>query len=144
MKKDFLQKLGTFMGLYDDEDDYYFEEGNPVKECLNVVSKHKTDFEVAGNSIKILSPTCFEDSTKIADCIIEKNIVIVNLTSLNPIQPVIDFLSGVVYSVKGSIEPIGKNSLAIIPEEIDIDQHTLNLFNEKHMKMKKFFNTKVS
>lgn len=84
----------------------------------NVVSIHSSK-----NTRFVLSePRNYEDTQDIADHLRSRRSVIVNLHKARPDQAVriVDFLSGTVYALSGSISKIGPNIFLCTPDGVDI------------------------
>lgn len=68
-------------------------------------------------------PKNFDDSQKIADIIKDSQPVIVNFEGLDAVvtKRISDFVSGVVYAMKGNMRMINKTVLLCAPAQVDID-----------------------
>ncbi|MBQ2469192.1 MAG: cell division protein SepF, partial [Clostridia bacterium] len=67
--------------------------------------------------MKVVKPQQFDSVTQIADHLLNKRTVVLNLesTSKETARRLIDFLSGVAYSIDGSIKKIASNAYVITP-----------------------------
>ena len=79
---------------------------------------------LSGNMIelKVVKPERFESVTQIADHLLKKRTVVLNLESTNKetARRLIDFLSGVAYSIEGSLKKIASNAYVITPANVDV------------------------
>ena len=79
---------------------------------------------LSGNAIEIMvvQPEKFESATRIADQLLANRTINLNLEKTNKetARRLIDFLSGVVYSIKGSIQKSATNSYVIAPANVKI------------------------
>lgn len=79
---------------------------------------------LSGNAIelKVVKPEHFESVTQIADHLLKKRTVVLNLENTNKetARRLIDFLSGVAYSIEGSLKKIASNAYVITPSNVDV------------------------
>jgi len=150
MAKIFDKMKDLMFGEYEDDDDYYEEDGYdiPVREVAPAPSLRELPKEPMyaesmsakrGSASKnnpqvysintqvqmqvvIIKPECYEDAQEICDQIKTKRPVVVNLEKVEyPIaQRIMDFLSGTCYSLEGSIQRVANNIFIIAPENVDI------------------------
>ena len=72
--------------------------------------------------VVLVKPDKFDDASAIADHLREKRTVVLNLESTNKdvARRLIDFLSGVAYSIGGSLKKIASNAYVITPSNVDV------------------------
>ncbi len=79
--------------------------------------------------MKVVKPEKYESQTaqKIADHLLSNRTVVLNLESTNKesARRLIDFLSGVAYSIGGYIQRVAANTFIIVPENVDISGEQL-------------------
>lgn len=79
---------------------------------------------LSGNAIemKVVKPESFDSVTQIADHLIKKRTVVLNLEKANKetARRLVDFLSGVAYSIEGSLTKIAANAYVITPSNVDV------------------------
>lgn len=79
---------------------------------------------LSGNAIemKVVKPEHFESVPQIADHLLNKRTVVLNLENANKetARRLIDFLSGVAYSIDGSLKKIASNAYVITPSNVDV------------------------
>lgn len=77
-----------------------------------------------GIEMKVVKPDKYDSATaqKIADHLLSKRTVVLNLEETNKesARRLIDFLSGVAYSINGYIQRVAANTFIIVPENVDI------------------------
>lgn len=98
--------------ITDDGDEYYNVSGeNAVKEA-----------EKSGNKMILLEPRAYSESTQIADHLKNRNSVVVNLKRVTSDQAkrIIDFLSGVIYAINGSMQKIGIGIYLCTPKNVNV------------------------
>ncbi len=133
--KNFTGRLSNTAPDYDDYDDYedFEEEENYYKEeplperkvrtsrmesSNKVVSIHTT----AQLNVVVFHPENSSDAFAIAECLMEKNTVVLNLENTNKevYRRVVDFLSGVAYANGGQIKSIAKRTYIITPYNVGL------------------------
>lgn len=72
--------------------------------------------------MKVVKPEHFESVPQIADHLLNKRTVVLNLENTNKetARRLIDFLSGVAYSIDGSLKKIASNAYVITPNNVDV------------------------
>ncbi len=144
----FIDKLKGVTGNgYDDtyEDDYYdsFDDYGtaPIDDQPGMGQANIGNMGNAGNvntvgamggislsgsgaalEMKVVKPQQFDSVTQIADHLLNKRTVVLNLenTSKETARRLIDFLSGVAYSIDGSMKKIATNAYVITPNNVDV------------------------
>ena len=115
----------------EDEDDYAFESiNNPAPAASNpvssgseftgrVVNMHRSG---AKPGIVLFRPGKFNDSSKAADELKANKAVIVNMENVDSAlaRRVVDFLSGTVYAMDGSIRKIAQAAYLFCPSNVEI------------------------
>ncbi len=111
---------------YEEEENYYEEEPLPERNVKatrlegnsKVVSIHTT----AQLNVVVFHPENSSDAFAIAECLMEKNTVVLNLENTNKdvYRRVVDFLSGVAYANGGQIKSIAKRTYIITPYNVGI------------------------
>jgi len=75
----------------------------------------------------VLQPSNLEDAKEICDYLKDKKPVVVNIDlegmQLEMPQRILDFLSGCVYALDGSIETVTKGIYVVVPSNVDISNH---------------------
>ena len=81
----------------------------------------------AALELKVVKPQHFDSVPQIADHLLNKRTVILNLENTNKetARRLIDFLSGVAYSIDGSLKKIGVNAYVITPSNVDVGEAQL-------------------
>ena len=84
---------------------------------------------LAGSAIelKVVKPQRFESVPQIADHLLNKRTVVLNLEDTNKetARRLIDFLSGVAYSIDGNMKKIATNAYVITPNNVDVSGEQL-------------------
>ena len=111
-----FKKIFTYDGdddnLVGTEDEYYnMSEADAIKEA-----------DKSGNKMILLEPRAFSESQQIADHLKTRNSVVVNLKRVTTDQAkrIIDFLSGVIYAIGGSMQKIGVGIYLCAPKNVNV------------------------
>ena len=128
----FFKKTMEFIGLSDEEENIEVEpinENEPEKEKKNdsfsvnprknkVVNIHTT----TQLKVVVYTPNSFDNAREIADHLKAKKPVVINLENVETAvaRRIIDFLTGAVYAVDGSIQKIADRIFLIAPYNVGI------------------------
>ncbi len=105
---------GLFAQEPDIDDENYtedsFYEAEPVEE------------ETTGPKMILLEPRAFSESQQIADHLKKRNSVVVNLKRVTSDQAkrIIDFLSGCIYAIGGTMQKIGVGIYLCAPKNVNV------------------------
>lgn len=126
-----MNRIMGFFGMGDD--DHYEEEEDAVvsKGKNNVVSLH-TQKNIR---LVLFEPRSYEDSQEIADNLKSHRPVVVNLQLVRRDQAmrIVDFLSGTVYALGGSIQKLGPHIFICAPANVDIQGTITEMLEEKEL-----------
>lgn len=120
----FKDKFKSFITPVDDEE--YIEFSSSETENLSEYEKPKGKGvpNIPSNTKMVLfEPRSFEESEDVARYLKEKRAAVVNLHRLQRdyAQRTIDFLTGVVFALDGSIQKIGHNVILCTPNTIGVE-----------------------
>ena len=92
--------------------------GSDDRRSSKVVNIHAT----TQLKVELVKPERFENASEIADHLLEKRTVVLNLESTNKdiARRLIDFLSGVAYAGDGKIKKVSANTYIITPYSVDL------------------------
>lgn len=87
----------------------------------------------ASIEMKVLKPKTFESVPQIADHLLSKRTVVLNLedADADTSRRIIDFLFGVAYSINGSLKKIATKAYVITPNNVDVDEAKLTSKKKK-------------
>lgn len=126
--------FGKIKKLFSDEDD---EINNYSEDEYYSVSEEEAlkEADKSGNKMILLEPRAYSESQQIADHLKNRNSVVVNLKRVTAAQAkrIIDFLSGCVYSIGGTMQKIGVGIYLCTPKNVNI-QGKITDENEKPAK----------
>ena len=139
-----MNKLLNFMGIGDagENQEAAVEEKETKEEFFTPEPKSKYSDTSSGHSssyfgkkskvvnihattqlkVVVLQPTTYNDATEIAGHLKEKKPVVVNLEKLDKetARKIVDFLSGAVYALDGSMQKVANGILLIVPYTMGI------------------------
>lgn len=105
---------------YDDEPGYTA----PQTQTQNRPASRGMGLNSGALEMKVVKPERYDSQTaqKIADHLLSKRTVVLNLevASKESARRLIDFLSGVAYSINGYMQKVANNTFIIVPENVDI------------------------
>ena len=80
------------------------------------------DADITGNKVILLEPRAYSESQQIADYLKKRNSVVVNLKRVTSDQAkrIIDFLSGCIYAIGGSMQKIGVGIYLCAPKNVNV------------------------
>ena len=110
--KNIFKDDGDEENLIGTEDEYYtMSEEEAIKEA-----------DKSGNKMILLEPRAYSESQQIADHLKNRNSVVVNLKRVTSDQAkrIIDFLSGVIYAIGGSMQKIGVGIYLCAPKNVNV------------------------
>ena len=111
-----LERIGSFFSLRDDEEDDFDEHGNVVPITANRI-------RAGGVEVAIFAPAVFADVTDIADALRSRHVAIVNLQGADRslLQRVVDFTSGVAYTIDGKIQKLADAIYLVVPAGVAVN-----------------------
>lgn len=115
-------------GMLDNE--VFEEEDRSVRASENSYSSRGNSVNViSGASIemKVVTPKSYDTVTQIADLLVQKKTVLLNLESTNreTARRLIDFLSGAAYALGGGVQKVADNTYAITPNNVAVSKENV-------------------
>jgi len=108
---------------YDDEMFDYPQQVEQVEQGVGSGSGSNFGGVSAGTlELKVVRPEGFDAVAQIADHLLNNRTVVLNLEATNKetARRLIDFLSGVAYSIDGKIKRVANNTYVITPNNVDV------------------------
>ena len=120
-------RIGSWFAIHDedgDELDGYGADQAPPKR--NVVPLAEAGRRV-GPSVAVFAPRGFGDVTEIADALRSRQVAIVNLQGADRslLQRVVDFTSGVAYTIDGRIQKLAEAIYLVVPAGVNVNSANL-------------------
>ena len=114
-----FSKIGSFFSLRDDDEIYDDEEQQSgIARVIPFAKGRKQGVEVG-----LFQPHGFQDVVEIADALRAKKVVIVNLQNADRslLQRVVDFTSGVAYTIDGKIQKLAESIYLVVPAGVIVN-----------------------
>ena len=121
-------KSGYNYDNYLDADVETTARGNAQAEAIEPMPTKSaaSNLNLGGSSIelKVVRPERFEEVSEVADHLLSGRTVVLNLevTSKEVTRRLIDFLSGVAYSIDGQIKRVANNTYIITPTNVEVSE----------------------
>ncbi|HTX60091.1 MAG TPA: cell division protein SepF [Verrucomicrobiae bacterium] len=114
-----FSKIGSFFSIRDDEEDLY--EDDPIASHRVVPLSHAG--RRGGTEVSVFSPRSYQDVVEIADALRNRQVVIVNLQNADRtlLQRVVDFTSGVAYTIDGKIQKLAEAIYLVVPAGVAVN-----------------------
>ncbi len=112
-----FSKIGSFFSIRDEEDEFYGEDASPRVVPLSAAGRR------GGSQVSVFSPRSYQDVVEIADSLRNRQVVIVNLQNADRtlLQRVVDFTSGVAYTIDGKIQKLAESIYLVVPAGIVVN-----------------------
>jgi cell division inhibitor SepF len=119
-------KLGSWFKIPDDEDEELYDQEPAVAGKRNVVPIGEA-VRRPGPSVAVFAPRSFADVTEVADALRARQVCIVNLQGADRtlLQRVVDFTSGVAYTIDGRIQKLADAIYLIVPAGVNVSSDGL-------------------
>lgn len=138
--KEFSKKLFPVSPVEDEELVYEDYEDEVTEDERTEVRPHTESFgtgrgasvTVSGGSsieMKVVTPSRYDSVTQIADLLLSKKTVLLNLENTNKetAKRLIDFLSGVAYALHGDVQKVADNTYAITPSNVAVSKESVGM-----------------
>ena len=112
-----LHRIGSFFSLHEDDEEEVYEEEAPLPKRNVVAFSAPQKRGVNAGHVSLFAPRAFGDVTLIADALRSRQVVIVNLQGVDRalLQRVVDFTSGVAYTLDGKIQKLADAMYLVVP-----------------------------
>jgi cell division inhibitor SepF len=113
-----FSKIGSFFSIRDDEEELFTDEGSSAR-VVSLASAGRR----GGTQVSVYSPRSYQDVVEIADSLRSRQVVIVNLQNADRtlLQRVVDFTSGVAYTIDGKIQKLAESIYLVVPAGIVVN-----------------------
>lgn len=123
---------GSYAGGYSAPQDTYSPRGGYGASASGTSASSAPSMggiNIGGSALqmKVIRPESFSSVNQIADHLLSQRTVVLNLEATNKetARRLIDFLSGVAYSIDGSLKRIANNAYIITPSNVDVSGEQL-------------------
>ena len=112
-----FSKIGSFFSIRDDEEELYADDASSRVVPLSSAGRR------GGTQVSVYSPRSYQDVVEIADSLRNRQVVIVNLQNADRtlLQRVVDFTSGVAYTIDGKIQKLAESIYLVVPAGIVVN-----------------------
>jgi len=113
-----LSKIGSFFSIRDDEEELYEDEPAVDGRVVPLTRARR-----GGTEVSVYSPRAYQDVVEIADSLRNRQVVIVNLQNADRtlLQRVVDFTSGVAYTIDGKIQKLAEAIYLVVPAGVVVN-----------------------
>jgi cell division inhibitor SepF len=120
-------KLGSWFKIPDDEEEELYDTEPLTAGKRNVVPIGEGVRRGGGGSVSVFAPRSFADVTEVADALRARQVCIVNLQGADRtlLQRVVDFTSGVAYTIDGRIQKLADAIYLIVPSGVNVSSDGL-------------------
>jgi cell division inhibitor SepF len=118
-----FSKIGSFFSMSDEEEEMYDDEPAGARTVVPLSNASRR----GGTEVSVYAPRAFGDVTEIADALRSRQVVIVNLQNADRtlLQRVVDFTSGVAYTIDGKIQKLAEAIYLVVPSGIVVNAQGL-------------------
>jgi|SRR5579884_935580 len=118
-----FSKIGSFFSMSEEEEDLYQDEPAGARTVVPLSNASRR----GGTEVSVYAPRAFGDVTEIADALRNRQVVIVNLQNADRalLQRVVDFTSGVAYTIDGKIQKLAEAIYLVVPAGIVVNAQGL-------------------
>ena len=113
-----FSKLGSFFSIREEEE-LYEDEPAPSGRVVPLSGAGRRP----GTEVSVYSPRGFQDVVEIADALRNRQVVIINLQNADRalLQRVVDFTSGVAYTIDGKIQKLAEAIYLVVPAGVVVN-----------------------
>ncbi|MBQ0124940.1 MAG: cell division protein SepF [Clostridiales bacterium] len=135
--------LKSIKDLVSTEDDYA-NDGYPLEpdddfpaDIESGAVRQNTNSGMSINAVaielKVVKPERYDNVTQIADHLLNHRTVVLNLEATNreTARRILDFLSGVAYSIDGQLKRVANNTFVITPCNVDVSGDQMRVSEQK-------------
>ena len=115
-----FSKIGSWFAVAEDEDEeLYADEAVKGRNVVDLRDASRRP----GGSVAVFAPRSFSDVTEIADALRARQVVIVNVQGADRtlLQRVVDFTSGVAYTIDGRIQKLAEAIYLVVPAGVNVN-----------------------
>ncbi|MFY9665801.1 MAG: cell division protein SepF [Candidatus Cybelea sp.] len=112
-----FSKIGSFFSIRDDEEEFELDDASsPRVVPLSTAGRR-------GSQVSVYSPRSYQDVVEIADSLRNRQVVIINLQNADRtlLQRVVDFSSGVAYTIDGKIQKLAESIYLVVPAGVVVN-----------------------
>jgi len=134
--------------IYDDDDFGYGDDNDDTgyddrpQTPIAPARQPSTDLNSNALELKVVRPETFDSATQIADHLLSRRTVVLNLEATNKetARRLIDFLTGVAYSIDGNIKKVANSTFVITPHNVGVSGESLQETNRQPQQAQDMYN----
>lgn len=113
-----FSKIGSFFTIRDDDEEFYDDEPQAAR-----VVPISNAARRPGSEVSVHAPRAFPDVVEIADDLRNRRTVIINLQNADRalLQRVVDFTSGVAYTIDGKMQKLAEAIYLVVPAGVSVN-----------------------
>lgn len=117
-----LHRIGAFFALRDDDEDEEIPVDPPRRNVVAFESSRESARR-SGAEVCLFAPRTFSEVTEIADSLRRRQVVIVNLQTVDRslLQRIVDFVSGTTYVLDGRMQKLADGIYLIVPTGVAVN-----------------------
>ena len=105
---------------------FYCVDNLPVPligKLVELIAMPNGEIQKVALGLDVRADQNFDDAQKVADYLRKNQPVVVNFedTDSDVMKRIVDFVSGTIYALNGSMKKIGRNIMVCAPQNVDID-----------------------
>jgi len=114
-----FSKIGSFFSIRDEDEEFYVDDATSSGRVVPLSSAGRR----SGTQVSVYSPRAYQDVVEIADSLRNRQVVIVNLQNADRtlLQRVVDFTSGVAYTIDGKIQKLAESIYLVVPAGVAVN-----------------------
>ena|ERR1700722_11666015 len=114
-----FNRIGSFFSIRDEEEELYDDEPTARPRVVPLSQAARRP----GAEVSVYSPRSFQDVVEIADALRNRQVVIINLQNADRtlLQRVVDFTSGVTYTIDGKIQKLAEAIYLVVPAGVVVN-----------------------
>jgi cell division inhibitor SepF len=114
-----FEKIGSFFSMSDD-DEIYDDDATTYPRVVPLSNPNR---RTSATEVSIYAPRSFGDVVEVADALRARQVVIVNLQNADRtlLQRVVDFTSGVAYTLDGKIQKLAEAIYLVVPAGVSVN-----------------------
>lgn len=123
--KEFTEDQEEYVDEYEneaEEDEAEAPRRADVQEKPAQAQRSNVSMSASALEMKVVKPVKYEEVTQIAEYLLQRHTVVLNLedTNKDTIKRIIDFLSGVVFAIRGDIKRVANSTYIVTPSGVNV------------------------
>lgn len=125
--------FNNFFGIIDDSEPENYDDSNRNVKLNPRKVLSMTENRVPDSKINIMEPRIFADAKSIANKLMGGSAVLIKMNNVQPAttRRIVDFLSGTVFAIDGSIQQVDDRVYLCAPKNYAIDGNVKQRFNQR-------------